>query len=290
MAQQIATERTCPECSGDVTPEGDEFVCSDCGIVVDEDRLDHGPEWRSFPGEGTNNNTRRCSAVRTVSRHDRGLGTVMGYGNDSARTERMRRENRRGKMGTTSSQNLVYGLGEIRRMTSTLDLGNSVRDRASYLFRKAQDAQELQGRSLEGFATAALYATCRERSLGVTMDHLVETARCSKSDLKTCYSVLNRIVGVQAGPASPVEYLGRIAEAVDAGDDVQRRATQYAKVISERDAHVGRKPSGVAAACLYRAGVRCGADLTQTEIADAADVSCVTLRSGRNLLDDHLSD
>jgi transcription initiation factor TFIIIB Brf1 subunit/transcription initiation factor TFIIB len=40
--------RACPECDGDVRASGDESVCAECGLVVSADRLDRGPEWRSF--------------------------------------------------------------------------------------------------------------------------------------------------------------------------------------------------------------------------------------------------
>ena len=34
----------CPECSGRLDESGDETVCSECGLVVAEDRIDRGPE------------------------------------------------------------------------------------------------------------------------------------------------------------------------------------------------------------------------------------------------------
>lgn len=43
-------EGTCPECGGNVvTDEGHgETVCAECGLVVEEDSVDRGPEWRAF--------------------------------------------------------------------------------------------------------------------------------------------------------------------------------------------------------------------------------------------------
>lgn len=40
----------CPECSKDLETEGTETVCGSCGLVVDENSIDHGPEWRNFEG------------------------------------------------------------------------------------------------------------------------------------------------------------------------------------------------------------------------------------------------
>ncbi|MEF8821678.1 MAG: TFIIB-type zinc ribbon-containing protein, partial [Halovenus sp.] len=40
----------CPECGGNVVVDDEhgETVCTDCGLVIEEDSVDRGPEWRAF--------------------------------------------------------------------------------------------------------------------------------------------------------------------------------------------------------------------------------------------------
>ncbi|MFC4543535.1 TFIIB-type zinc ribbon-containing protein, partial [Halosolutus amylolyticus] len=40
----------CPECGGRLISDSEhaETVCEDCGLVVEEDEIDRGPEWRAF--------------------------------------------------------------------------------------------------------------------------------------------------------------------------------------------------------------------------------------------------
>ncbi|MUV89901.1 transcription initiation factor IIB 2, partial [Halapricum sp. CBA1109] len=40
----------CPECRGALVTDAEhgETVCENCGLVVEEDGIDHGPEWRAF--------------------------------------------------------------------------------------------------------------------------------------------------------------------------------------------------------------------------------------------------
>ncbi|MFB6207119.1 MAG: TFIIB-type zinc ribbon-containing protein, partial [Haloglomus sp.] len=46
-------ELACPECGGDLATDTEhgETVCQDCGLVVDEDEIDRGPEWRAFDAQ-----------------------------------------------------------------------------------------------------------------------------------------------------------------------------------------------------------------------------------------------
>jgi len=68
----------CPECDGHVTTNVKETVCEDCGLVIEEQRLDHGPEWRAYDKD----ERERTGAPLTAVRHDRGLSTEIGRRTD----------------------------------------------------------------------------------------------------------------------------------------------------------------------------------------------------------------
>jgi len=51
----------------------------------------------------------------------------------------MRREQTRGRWRSKAERNLAHGLGEVRRLASSLELADSVRDQACQLFRSAQN-------------------------------------------------------------------------------------------------------------------------------------------------------
>jgi transcription initiation factor TFIIB len=182
----------------------------------------------------------------------------------------------------------VYGFAEIRRITALLSLPDSVREQACTLFESAQSDGLFQGRSLEGFAAAAIYATCRTRSLARTTDEIATVARADSDELTVAYDALNRELGLATGPIDPLEYLPRYASKLELGTAVERRARQYVTELLEAGKVGGRNPSGVAAACLYKAaGDREEwPSLTQATAADVADVAPVTIRSTVSTIDE----
>ena len=276
------TRRACPECDGRLREGERETVCTSCGLVVAEDNIDRGPEWRSFEDDETNRE--RTGAPLTRSRHDRGLTTEIGTrtrlkGRKRRRVARMRRQHERAQISSKAERNRVYGFTEIRRLVSELDLPEYVRDRACVLFESAQEADLLRGRSIEGFAGAAVYATCRTASVSRTLDEVVTGARATEAELSAAYDACNRELGLPTGPIDPAEYLARFASALDRPQTVERRARELVDRAREQGLLSGRNPAGVAAGCLYTAARECDHDLTQAATADVAGVTPVTLRA-----------
>jgi transcription initiation factor TFIIB len=163
------TNSGCPECGGQVRTNAVETTCEDCGLVLDESPIDHGPEWRAFDDD--ENDPERTGAPITPTRHDRGISTeigrkVDGNGNDLSSKKctqlgRLRREHSRGRWRTKAERNLAQGLSEVRRVACADGVSDSVRDQACRLFRSAQDEGLLPGRSIEAIAAASVYAACR---------------------------------------------------------------------------------------------------------------------------------
>ncbi|ELZ87364.1 transcription initiation factor TFB [Haloferax elongans ATCC BAA-1513] len=271
----------CPECDGHLGVESGETVCNDCGLVVSEYRIDHGPEWRSFADD--DRNPARTGAPLTRSRHDRGLSTEIGRstrikGRKRRQFARLRRQHNRARISSKRERNQVYAFTEIRRLTSALSLPNHIREQACALFESAQNEDLLRGRSLEGFAAACVYAACRVAGIARSVEEVCDVAKATEAEHHAAYRALNRDLGLPVAPTDPTEYIPRFATKLDLDRDVERRAREYVADAHEDGLVAGKNPCGVAAACLYTAARDVGADCTQADAADVADVTPVTLR------------
>ena len=278
---------TCPECNGRVTTNAHETVCDDCGLVIEDEAIDHGPEWREFDDDTMHK--KRTGAPNTVARHDRGIGSEIGYDSDATfvvsssrkrrQLARLRRRHSRAKAGSKAQRNRILGLAEIRRMIGALGLNTSLRDQASRLFRTAQDDGLFRGRSIEAFASACLYAACRIDGHPRTFGEIAAVSKVARDRIRNGYTVLNRELELPVPPADPTQYLPQIASAVGAGTTIERKARHILDAADETRVTSGKNPSGVAAGALYLAGQETGALLTQGELAEVADVSAATVRA-----------
>ncbi len=291
--EEVRTETNtnqCPECAGWVTTNAVETVCEDCGLVIDEQRIDHGPEWRAYDDE----ERERTGAPLTAARHDRGLSTEIGRGTDAKGNKlsgkkrrqlaRIRREQTRGRWRSKAERNLAHGLGEVRRLASALELSNSMRDQACQLFRSAQNEDLLHGRSIEAIAAASVYGTCRCNGLSRLLGEVSEMALVSESRVANGYKTLNEELGLPAEPISPSMFVPRLASDLECPDEIRQRAQALSEQAEEFGVTTGFHPAGFAAACLYKASCEEDQWLTQADAAIVANVSTATIRSHHDTL------
>ncbi|MES3516851.1 MAG: transcription initiation factor IIB [Natronomonas sp.] len=284
-------ETTCPECGGslEADTEHGETVCGDCGLVVEEDEIDRGPEWRAFDSAEKDSKS-RVGAPTTKMMHDEGLSTNIGwqdkdaYGNalsssQRQKMQRLRKWNERFRTRDSKERNLKQALGEIDRMASALGLPENVRETASVIYRRALSEDLLPGRSIEGVSTASLYAAARQAGVPRSLDEVERVSRVDKMELTRTYRYIIRELNLEVKPADPESYVPRFVSDLELSDEVERRSRDLIESAREEGMLSGKSPVGLAAAAVYAAALLCNEKVTQSEVSEVADISEVTIRN-----------
>nr|WP_233204196.1 transcription initiation factor IIB [Halegenticoccus soli] len=272
-----------------VRTEDGELIDPETGLIVEEDNIDYGPEWRAFDSREREEKS-RTGAPLTESMHDRGLTTEIGWGNRDAKgrplsaekrnqLHRLRTWQQRIRTQDAGERNLQFALSEIDRMASALGVPRSVREVASVIYRRALNEDLIRGRSIEGVASAALYAACRQESVPRSLDEVTAVARVDRKEIARTYRYVASELSLGLPPADPREFLPRLCSELDVDDRVERRAAEILRNVTESGLHSGKAPTGVAAASIYLAGLLLNAKRTQSEVAAAADITEVTVRN-----------
>ncbi len=281
----------CPECGGKLTSDAEhgETVCRECGLVVEEDEIDPGPEWRAFDSREKDKKS-RVGAPTTNMMHDKGLSTNIGwqdkdaYGNalssrQREKMQRLRTWNERFRTRDSKERNLKQALGEIDRMASALGLPENVRETASVIYRRALEDDLLPGRSIEGVATSALYAAARQAGTPRSLDELTNVSRVEKDEIARTYRYVVRELELEIRPADPESYVPRFASDLNLSEEVERRARKLLQNAKEQGVHSGKSPVGLAAAAVYAASLLTNEKVTQSEVSEVANISEVTIRN-----------
>ena len=290
--QKIELTAICPECSSTYLSRNysrAELVCDDCGLVIEEDLIDYGPEWRAFDSEQREKRA-RTGAPMNYMIHDKGLSTTIGWTNrdaygksipnrNRAQLFRLRKWQRRIRISDATVKNLASALSNLDRMSSRMGLPRTVRETAAMIYRKAASKNLVRGRTVEGVSAAALYAACRQCHVPRTLDEISNIAHMSRRDIGRNYRYVSRELKLKLMPTTPQDYISRFCSELKLSGDVKAKTIEILKEAADKELTSGRGPTGVAAASLYIASVLCGERRTQREVADVAGVTEVTIRN-----------
>jgi len=279
---------SCPECSGEVRYDGNDYFCSDCGVLISDTMLDVGPEWRSYDDD---KQITRVGSPMNKTIHDKGLSTVIAGGNRDAkgnvisndkrgRINRLRKWNTRFATKNSREENIQKGFTEIKRMSSELDVADHVEETACTVYRRASEEDLLPGRSIEGVATASIYIAARQSHIPITIDQTVEYSRIKEQEFLSTFKHLQQELNLEIEPPKIQTFLTRIASELEVDSETERLADDLVEQVVTANMHSGKSPSGMAAAAIYAASViQNKKEVTQKEAADAADVCALTIRS-----------
>jgi transcription initiation factor TFIIB len=289
--QRMIQVGRCVECGSDelVTDrDSGEVVCSNCGLVISDLMLDHNPEWRAFTPEARGAKI-RVGSPTSLTKFDKGLPTTFQpykdvYGRPLPTKERLkmmrlRKWNVRFRMYSSAEQNLSQAMNELTRLTDKLHIPRDVAEHAALIYRRALDKGLVRGRSIKSIAAAALYAACRLTRTPRSLKEISDTSTRRRKEISRCYRLVQRELEMKMPVDEPIQYVSKIASKGGLDQKTQNLAIQFLQKARKRKVDVGKAPAGIAAAALYIASIMNGEKVTQKKLAEAADVTEVTVRN-----------
>jgi len=284
-------DNTCPRCGSTnlvSDPENGEMVCADCGLVVEDELIDRGPEWRAFTADEKQSRTRTGLGI-SYTLYDKGLSTVFN-GNRDAQGNRLKDETRikmgrlrkydnRSKFDETWRRNLSIAMAELDRMAAALYLPQSVKEQAAFIYRRALKMDLIRGRSIDAFVAASIYAACRQSKVPRPLKEITRTSTREHSEVARTYRLLIREMKLKMPVDDPMKFIPSIASKLNLRRDTEQYAIDILRRAQERQELTGKDPRGVAAAALYMACIDNNDKRIQKDVAEAAGTTEVTLRN-----------
>lgn len=285
-------ETKCSECGGKKLIrdyEKGEIICGTCGLIISENIVDFGPEWRAFDAEQKEKRARGGAPVKFM-RPNKGLVTEIDqYNRDirgvkispkkQAQLYRMRKWHKRVSIATSMERNLAIALAELDRIASSLGLPENIKESAALLYRRVVKEELIRGRLIESVVSAVIYAICRIHGIPRTLDEIAKASGIEKKEIGRAYRFIKVELDVDVPLTDPSQYVPKFAVALKLGPPVQEEAVKLIKKSLKKGLISGRGPTGVAAAALYIASAMHGEKRTQKEVADVAGVTEVTIRN-----------
>ena len=284
---------TCPECGGTEVirdqEKGDE-ICATCGLVVNDHRIDRGPDWRAFTQQESDTRA-RTGAPMSFTMHDKGLSTMIDWrDHDSAgrrfsakqraQIHRLRKWQLRSRVHSSVDRNLAQAMTELDRLSSQIGLSKGIKELAAMIYRKLIVKRLVRSRSIDATVAASVYAACRLRESPRSLEEIAHYTRVDKKKIGKHYRMLVGKLKLRMPISDPANYVPRLVADLALPGKVQAATLEIIEMAKQKHNLVtGRDPRGLAAAAVYVASILTNHRVTQRQIANAAGVTEVTIRN-----------
>jgi transcription initiation factor TFIIB len=292
--QNSSQSITCATCRKDqrviTDPDSGEIICSNCGMVITEKVLDDfHQEWRAFTPEEIESKA-RTGTPTSLSRHDRGLATIIGRSDKDAAGqkldtdmrstfERLRTWDSRMNLYSSTDRNLWQAFSQLNILKDKLGLSDAIVEKTAYIYRKAEEKQLTRGRTIVGMLAAALYIACREMGTPRTLKDISIRSNIKRKDIARNCRLLIRELDIKVPIVDPMKCIATIANAAEISEKTKRKAFNLMDELVKKEVPAGKHPMSLAATILYVACRKTGEYRTKVDIAKAAGVTEVTIRN-----------
>ncbi len=271
--------------------ESGELICSDCGLVISdniqESRVD---DCACFTTDARCDKSRKTGLSNSLARHDMGLSTIIGRPNRDAsghildaamrsRIMRLRRWDHRIKASTFNVGNLRDAFNQLDTSKDKLGLSDTIVEKTAYIYRKAQQRGLVRGRTISAVLYAAMYIACRELGIPKTLKEIAVANNIKRTTLAKSYRLLINKLDIKIPNIDPTKCITKVANKANLNEKTKRKAIDIMYQLNRKEVPAGKDPMGIAATVLYIACLKTGEKRTQTDIAQAAGITEMTLRN-----------
>ena len=289
----LETFTLCPSCKTDnaiiTDPKSGEIICSRCGMVVSDNLLESRQEWHTFDIDKSVGRA-RTGLPSSLARHDMGLSTVIGKENvDATKNKiepvmlstlhRLRTWDFRTQVHSSTDRTLRLAFDELDSLRDKLGLSDAIVEKTAYIYRKAQQKGMTRGRSIHAVLAAAIYISCRQMEVPRTLDEIATIGDIKRKSIAKCHRELILELQLQLPTIDTTKCIARVANKANISEKTKHQAMNLMNDVVKTGISAGKDPMGLAATVLYASCIKTGEQKTQVDLANAAQITEVTIRN-----------
>ena len=226
----ILQTQNCPECKSSLVDDmqNGEIICSGCGVVVDDQIADCGPETISSNLEDKMK-LARATGQTTYSQHDLGITTEISISSKdfSGKTinhevknqmNHLRKWQQRVRVSTPKERRLANVLAKMGETCESLNLSKNVLETTSMIYRNLDGHIDVKGKSVVCITAATIYMACKQCDVVRSLEEIcrgIVPAKDVKSKTKLAaryYRTMVMEMGTLKAPVLTMDkYISKIA-------------------------------------------------------------------------------
>ena len=282
--EKLSEDKCCQSPCIDI--RGGNEVCLNCGMVLDRHLAED--ERRAY------NNEEKEKRKQTEPRWSNfGSRTIIpkekiDYNGRSFNVEKKALFSRLSKIQnsliSSTERNFFEAKPRMKQLVSKLSIPKYIHETAWKIYAVAAKKKLTMGRSIDGFISASLYAAIRVHEFPKILEEISDGAMISRKLVVHSLGLILRYVlpelNLNYKPINPEQLIFKFSNELGLPLEIQKNALKlFSNSAKTEISQIGKDPKGLAASAIYLAAKKTKDRKTQTEIAEIAKITEVTLRT-----------
>lgn len=280
LKNEESKSKLCEHCSLDkvILIDGD-YVCQECGCIACR-YIDHGAEWRIYSGDDNKGaNMMRCGMPTSDLMPNAFLGSMIGFGNNTRETYEMR-VMRRCHLWNSSS----YKERSLHTIFDTLSLQalnkgipKSIIEEAKALYKKISDLKITRGNNRCGLIAASIYIACKNNKVPRSIREIAGFFNVSIPLMTKNCKKFQEMLKTNLQSTTALDFASRFCSKMNLDKNKKNICIAAISKAEQEDLVYESTPPSIAAAIIYLCSIQHKWDIDRQQLADACEVSQVTI-------------
>lgn len=268
----------CKNCgSEEVVLDDGNYVCKGCSTLVSR-FIDMQAEWRYYGSEDNRStDPTRCGMPVNELLPNSSLGSIISNQCGESYDMKIIRKYHMWNSITYRERNLYNIFENITVNAANNGIPTSIIEEAKVLYKRLSENKISRGENRSGLIASSIYMSCKTNKVPRSTKEIAKIFNLKLTTMTKGCKKFQDIMGMNLESSCPVDFIHRFSSKLNISKEIKDLCRHVVEKADEMNIVSENTPPSIAAASIYICNVVCGLGIGKKELADACEISQVTL-------------
>jgi transcription initiation factor TFIIB len=253
------------------------IVCQECGTLYDR-FIDGNAEWRYYGHEDSkSSDPTRCGMPTNDLLPESSLGTIIGNKNGECYEMRIIRKYQMWNSMNYKERTLYNIFDSLTVNALNNGIPASIIDEAKALYKKVSELQLSRGDNRSGLIASSIYMACKTNNVPRSAKEIAKFFNLKPTVMTKGCKKFQEVLQMELSSSTASDFIHRFSSKLNLNHEVKDICMKVVDKADEMSIISANTPPSIAAGCIYLVCSLCGTEIDKRELANACDVSMVTV-------------
>jgi transcription initiation factor TFIIB len=253
------------------------YICKRCHSLVDR-FIDSSAEWRFYGyDDNKSSDPTRCGMPTNELLPDSSLGSIIGYSPNESHEMRIIRKYHMWNCMTYKERSLYNIFDTLTLNAVNNGIPKSIIDEAKMFYKKLSEMKISRGDNRSGLIASSIYMSCKTNKVPRSAKEIAKIFNLKVTTMTRGCKKFQDIMKMDMESTNADDFISRFCSKLNLSNKQKETCREVIRKADELSIVCENTPPSIAAGSIYMCSVACDWGISKKELADACEISQVTI-------------